>query len=196
MGIIYQSFALGLPVALATAILIVFGISKTSGGGQLLDFEYLGFMFKRIDPYLWASLGVAFAIGLSVIGAAWCGPRLLRTLAAVSHASSGPARRPGPSHAILCCSHSHSMLATPRGPLRAADARRGIFITGSSLVGAAVKVPRITSKNLIRYAAWRPVRTPRRRAGVILTRALCLCNFCALLCFALFDIPSVKSCFA
>ena len=27
--------------------------------------------------------------------------------------------------------------------------RRGIFITGSSLVGAAIRVPRITSKNLI-----------------------------------------------
>ena len=27
---------------------------------------------------------------------------------------------------------------------------RGIFITGSSLLGAAIRVPRITSKNLIR----------------------------------------------
>lgn len=48
------------------------------------------------SPYFWASLGVAIAIGMSVLGAAW-----------------------------------------------------GIFITGSSLVGAAIRAPRITSKNLI-----------------------------------------------
>jgi V-type H+-transporting ATPase proteolipid subunit len=51
-----------------------------------------------IDPYFWASLGCAIAIGFSVLGAGW-----------------------------------------------------GIFMTGTSLVGNAVRHPRITSKNLIRF---------------------------------------------
>merc|ERR1719473_474553 len=55
-----------------------------------------GCAFTAISPYAWSSVGVAFALGLSVLGAAW-----------------------------------------------------GIFLTGSSLVGAAVKAPRIRSKNLI-----------------------------------------------
>ena len=116
-------------MGLLTALLILFGLSASSGQKVFLDLQYLGYMFKQIDPYFWGSLGVALAIGLSVLGAAWC---VQPTLVAV--------RAPGP-----LCAPPHLSDAHPH-------VHRGIFITGSSLVGAAVKVPRITSKNLIRCA--------------------------------------------
>lgn len=59
-----------------------------------------GEVLTHMSPYGYANFGVAFGLGLSVVGAAW-----------------------------------------------------GIWLTGSSLVGAAVKAPRIRSKNLIRYVS-------------------------------------------
>jgi F0F1-type ATP synthase membrane subunit c/vacuolar-type H+-ATPase subunit K len=56
-------------------------------------------VLTHMSPYGYANFGIAFGLGLSVVGAAW-----------------------------------------------------GIWLTGSSLVGAAVKAPRIRSKNLIRWA--------------------------------------------
>lgn len=59
-------------------------------------YGYYFSLFNAIPPHFWAGLGVAIAIGVSVLGAAW-----------------------------------------------------GIFITGTSLVSAAIKHPRISSKNLV-----------------------------------------------
>lgn len=63
---------------------------------NVTNFSDWGYVFGHIDPYSYAAIGIAMAIGLSVVGAAW-----------------------------------------------------GILLTGPSLVGAAVKAPRVRSKNLI-----------------------------------------------
>ena len=55
-------------------LLLVFGISKArreQSGDKLVDFAYLGFLFRSINPYFFAAMGIAAAIGFSVLGAAW-----------------------------------------------------------------------------------------------------------------------------
>ncbi|KAF5842018.1 vacuolar proton-ATPase subunit C [Dunaliella salina] len=93
-----QLMSLNSPITLLLPITLtcICFIISVGDPARFIDWDWLWLLFHSISPYFWAAMGVAFAIGLSVLGAAW-----------------------------------------------------GIFITGSSLVGAAVRVPRITSKNLI-----------------------------------------------
>ena len=94
MGLFKVFYTVGVPVSILAWLLIIFGISGSSGSGAFLDFAYLGYLFKQIDPYFWASLGVAFAIGLSVIGAAWC--------ARAPAAARAAARNPRASRRAAC----------------------------------------------------------------------------------------------
>jgi hypothetical protein len=44
---------------------------------RFIDYDWLWFLFRHISPYFWAALGVALAVGMSILGAAWSVVRIL-----------------------------------------------------------------------------------------------------------------------
>jgi V-type H+-transporting ATPase proteolipid subunit len=98
---------------------IVGGYMLFTGSGEAFN---VGAFLESVSPYAWASMGIALSIGLSVVGAAW-------------YAQHHPPRT-GDSTSL-------SMEILTR------SLQRGIFITGSSILGGGVKAPRIRTKNLI-----------------------------------------------
>ena len=129
-------------------LVLVLGISRvapvTPGESRrLVDWAYLGFLFRHVNPYLFTAMGIASSIGLSVLGAAWCVPPTIApasppTLDAQIHRESSAV------FLKLQFANIH-----PSNPVVRLATRRGIFITGSTLAGRAIRTPRITSKNLI-----------------------------------------------
>ena len=60
-------------------LVLVLGISRVAPvapgeSRRLVDWAYLGFLFRHVNPYLFTAMGIASSIGLSVLGAAWCVP--------------------------------------------------------------------------------------------------------------------------
>ena len=77
-------------------IVILFVLFPIMSGTVFPNFGELSVIFSDVNPWAYAGLGAAIAIGLSIVGAAW-----------------------------------------------------GIFLTGASIAGAAIRAPQIRSKNLI-----------------------------------------------
>lgn len=56
-----------LPVAITWACFLI-GVGSPD---RFIDYPWLWFLFRHITPYFWAALGVAMAVGMSILGAAW-----------------------------------------------------------------------------------------------------------------------------
>ena len=114
-----------------TILVFVLGISRVAPvapgeSRKLVEWAYLGFLFRHVNPYLFTAFGIGSAIGLSVLGAAWYVPcdRTRR----VAFTLEIPIRGRVKNTNILLLLLSRTCSTRSRRT-------RGIFITGSTLAG-------------------------------------------------------------
>lgn len=56
-----------LPVTIAWICFVI----SVGSPDRFIDYPWLWLLFRSISPYFWSALGVAFAVGFSILGAAW-----------------------------------------------------------------------------------------------------------------------------
>ena len=56
-----------LPITIATACFVI----SVGSPDRFIDWPWLWLLFRSTSPYFWAAFGVAFSVGLSILGAAW-----------------------------------------------------------------------------------------------------------------------------
>lgn len=59
------------PVAVTWLVFII----AVGDPEKFIDYNWLWLLFRSMSPYFWSALGVCFAVGLSILGAAWWGRR-------------------------------------------------------------------------------------------------------------------------
>jgi V-type H+-transporting ATPase 21kDa proteolipid subunit len=147
MAFFYLYYAFGLPTFLILTVALyllftgkrhflslfiihIFILKWAAGSGEAFN---VGRFLEESSPYLWASTGIGLCIGFSVFGAGWCVYiTRLTSLPPIHYRSLNPLHR----------SYIHCV---------APALFRGIFVTGSSILGGGVRAPRIRTKNLIRF---------------------------------------------
>ncbi len=68
LALTHPTYWFSLPVAIAWVCFLI----SVGSPSKFIDYDWLWLLFRNISPYVWAAFGVALAVGMSILGAAWC----------------------------------------------------------------------------------------------------------------------------
>jgi hypothetical protein len=67
MQLTHPAYWLYLPTTIATVCFLI----AVGSPNRFIDYAWLWLLFRATSPYFWSAYGVAFAVGMSILGAAW-----------------------------------------------------------------------------------------------------------------------------